>query len=60
MGGEIIRQVVGGRHLRVFIRTNKGAAFSMGINRGKVDTYKQAGWVRQRYNKANASIRRKR
>jgi hypothetical protein len=60
MGGTIVRQVVGGRHLRVTVRTDKGAEFSVGVNRGKVDAYKQAGWIRQRYNKANASIRRKR
>lgn len=58
LGGTIV-QVSGGRHLRITIRTKAGATFVMAVNQGKVDPFKQTGWVRQRYNKANASRKKK-
>jgi len=55
LGGEILSQVNGVRHLRLRIRTKSGAEFNLSVNLGRVDAKKQTDWVHQQMRMADRS-----
>lgn len=53
MGATVLEVRKALRHPGVRLRTREGVEFWMRVSQGKVEPYKQRGWVRQAIRRAN-------
>lgn len=54
MGARVLTIRNSRKHHNVRIRTSEGVEFWMRVSQGRIDPFKQKGWVRQAINRANA------
>ena len=54
MGARVLAVENRRKHHGVRIRTREGVEFWMRVSLGRIDPFKQKGWVRQAINRANA------
>ena len=53
MGATVLEERNSMKHPGVRIRTREGAEFWMRVSQGKIEPYKQRGWVRQAIRRAD-------